>query len=616
MDKESAKSLRQAYDFLKSGNVKSARTMLVEFLKTNPENEQAWYMLSFAVSDQKKQIYSLNQVLKINPSHEKAQNRLSKITGKSPLVSEVKEYPRKKVETVKKIEEPKPQGDLLSQRLFGSVNVSEPQQGETEKHDTPAKKGNDLPPHIVGEPETKPLDLRDEIKPESVVKPPRKNLLSKIPRRTLVLFTLCVVLGGVYILLIDRNKDSENLPPTDQAATEVSGNPTSTYTPQPTATEIGGALPPTWTPVSQEEEEQPFFGEDSIFTITSIDLPTTEVLAEMATIQNQLLSERFENVVNVDSYLISQGEFKNILSDLSYFIGSEGYVEDRELIYRALGLINHWDGLTNYFPNLWADPNGGLYLPDEKAVLIEDGDFGLIEKYLYAREYAQTLIDGELSIDESGIYPVCNRQLQHCQVLYALIKGDATMMAGEWLDNFGPDDQIWMVDDLDVDYFNLPMQSPPLFIEQELDFSHTAGMLFLDALLDNDQEELFNSIYQNLPSTTEQILHPEKYIEGEQEIIVDDIPLNDVLSGDWQEIFNETIGEWLTYQIMVAGVDEIARISMEEAHSAAAGWGGDRMKIYYDDVADEFVISTFWTWDSPEDADEFYNTFADFIQRR
>jgi hypothetical protein len=615
MDKETAKSLRQALDLLKSGDVKSARTMLVEFLKTNPENEQAWYMLSFAVSDQQKQIYSLNQVLRINPSHEKARDRLSKITGKSLGIPEVKDYPREKMRTAQ-IERPEPPGDLLSQRLFGAVDVPEQKQKETPKIIPEPGKVETLPPHIVGEPEIKPFDIRDEIKSKPVKTPAFNNLLSKIPRRTLVLLTLCVIAGGIVILLSRRNGFFDNSLPSDQSPTNSGSVPTSTYTPLPTPTEIGGALPPTWTPVPPEEEREPFFGEDSIFTIPSLNLPTSEILAEMTNIQNEMLTSRFYHSVKVDSFIASSSEFNHLLSDFLIIPGYQEHKDKRELVYRTLGLINPWDNLNNFLPNLWADPNGDLYLPVEKAIIIESEGFGIIEKYLYARGYAQALIDDEFSIDEFGIYPVCSLSLQRCQALLAFLKGDATHMADEWLNSYGPADQIWRVNDLEVNYFDLPMQSPPFFIEKELDFTHTAGLAFVEALLDHGGEELLNSVYQYLPSTTEQILHPEKYIGGEQAILIDDIPLNSVLDDEWQEILNESIGEWLTYQILSSGIDENARISTEEAQLAAAGWGGDRTQIYYNDTTDQLIVSAYWTWDSPIDADEFYKAISDYINMR
>jgi len=615
MENETAKSLRQALDLLKSGNVKSARTLLVEFLKTNPENEQAWYMLSFAVTDQQKQIYSLNQVLRINPSHEKAKNRLTKITEDTFRGSESQEFVQDEA-YVFQPSESESQSDLLSQRLFGTADIPESKPKEITDVAPEPKKTAPLPSGVVKETDTQPLNIREAIKSKPVGIPVINRLLSKIPRRTQVLFTLCVVAGGVVVLLYWANKGSGFTLPSSQFP-EGGGNvPTATYTLQPTPTEIGGALPPTWTPIPPEEDNKPYFGSDSIFTITSITPPSSEILAEMTKIQNEMLSSRFDHLVNVDSVIISKGDFEQLLTDFLSVPAYKEYIQNRELVYRALGLINPWDDLSNLLPNVWADPNGSIYLPDENTVLLESEEFQIIQRYLYAREYAQALINDQVSLQKLGIYPTCIHRLQQCEVLNALIKGDATREADNWLTAFGPSDQTWMVDSLEAEYFNLPIQSPPIFLERDLEFPYTVGLAFVNSLWDLGGEDFIKAVYEDFPLTIEQILHPEKYLDGEQEVIIEEMPLNSELDDDWEEIFNDSIGEWLTSQILSANVDENTRISTEEAELAAAGWGGDRTQIFYNATTDQFIISAYWTWDTLSDANEFYSALSDYINRR
>jgi hypothetical protein len=615
MDKESAKSLRQALDHLKSGDVKSARKLLVDILKTNPGNEQAWYMMSFAVPDKEKQIYSLNQVLRINPSHEKAQNRLIKIQDDSIEVPEDDKVPFLD-EKVIQSERAEPQGDLLAQRLFDTVDIPDKEQKDVAEKIHEPRKTEPLPGEIVKEPDTTPLILRDEIKVKQVSSPISKGLFSRIPRRTLLLITLCVVVIGASILVLGDGLNFGGFIPSIQSPSGSVSVPISTSTIQPTPTEIGGALPPTWTPVPLEEDDIPSIDEDSILSLNSLTPPSSEVLAHINNIQNQLVTSRFDRVVDVESFMLSKGEFEHLLSDFSLIQGYQEHIENRELVYRALGLINPWDDLSNFTPNLWADPNGGLYLPDEKSILLESKDFNIVESYLYARGYAQALIDDQFSLEGFGIYPICVHQLQQCEVLYAMIKGDATLLANEWLDEYGPADQIWMIDTLEADYFGLPMQSPPIFIERELEFSHTSGSVFVEALFDHGGGSYINSVYENPPSTTEQILHPEKFIDGEQGIEVEPIPLNTGLDDVWMEIINESLGEWLTYQILSSGVNENAIIPPEISQVATEGWGGDLTQIYYNNLADQFVVSAHWKWDTQIDADEFYSALVEYVTLR
>jgi hypothetical protein len=66
-------------------------------------------------------------------------------------------------------------------------------------------------------------------------------------------------------------------------------------------------------------------------------------------------------------------------------------------------------------------------------------------------------------------------------------------------------------------------------------------------------------------------LHPEKYLKGEKPIEVADVPLGEVFGAGWQLIANEALGEWRTYMLLSANVDEAARLSNDTAQKAD-GW--------------------------------------------
>jgi Tfp pilus assembly protein PilF len=68
MDRQTANSLRKAASLLKAGDAKAARA-ISKILKANPDHEQAWYLLSFAVQTRRGQINVLRQTLRINPNH-------------------------------------------------------------------------------------------------------------------------------------------------------------------------------------------------------------------------------------------------------------------------------------------------------------------------------------------------------------------------------------------------------------------------------------------------------------------------------------------------------------------------------------------------------------------
>lgn len=74
----------QVKDLLRAGQEQAARTMLTNFLKQNPNSEQGWWLMSFAVSNPEQQIDCLERVLRINPNRHQAQTRLESLMGEKP----------------------------------------------------------------------------------------------------------------------------------------------------------------------------------------------------------------------------------------------------------------------------------------------------------------------------------------------------------------------------------------------------------------------------------------------------------------------------------------------------------------------------------------------------
>ena len=76
--------LKQAINATRSGQSKDAQILLTQVLKDDPDNAQAWYLLSLLVdSPTKKQAY-LQKATALDPAHERAQQQLDQLTT-SPI---------------------------------------------------------------------------------------------------------------------------------------------------------------------------------------------------------------------------------------------------------------------------------------------------------------------------------------------------------------------------------------------------------------------------------------------------------------------------------------------------------------------------------------------------
>jgi hypothetical protein len=81
MAKKTEDILRVAIKQIKAGKGGKARPELIGLLRREPENSQAWYLLSFTLTDPQRQQYALLQALRVKPDFEKARDRLSKLRG-------------------------------------------------------------------------------------------------------------------------------------------------------------------------------------------------------------------------------------------------------------------------------------------------------------------------------------------------------------------------------------------------------------------------------------------------------------------------------------------------------------------------------------------------------
>ena len=77
-----SEKLEQAIASIKAGNSNKGKQLLVEILKANPNNEQAWLWLSRIVVSKVDQRDFLKEVLRINPNNWQAKEALSELQTK------------------------------------------------------------------------------------------------------------------------------------------------------------------------------------------------------------------------------------------------------------------------------------------------------------------------------------------------------------------------------------------------------------------------------------------------------------------------------------------------------------------------------------------------------
>jgi hypothetical protein len=267
-----------------------------------------------------------------------------------------------------------------------------------------------------------------------------------------------------------------------------------------------------------------------------------------------------------------------------------------ELFLKTMGLVPPDLDLRAFYLDLYTEQVGGFYDPetDELYVIAGDDDLNASEEIIYAHEVTHALQDQYFDLltlrepyagDDDALLAVT-----------ALIEGDATAVMTDYLAQ-NPGLLFGMLGDLfGPAVASETFDSAPPIIAQSLLFPYEAGLEFVIAVRGDDGGYgPVDAAFRDLPTTTEQILHPEKYLAAERDVPVA-VTLPDLapaLGPGWERLDETTLGEFG------------ARVLLTEhdGETAAAGWDGDRYALWSDGTG--AVVAWQTAWDSDAEAEEF-----------
>jgi hypothetical protein len=146
----------------------------------------------------------------------------------------------------------------------------------------------------------------------------------------------------------------------------------------------------------------------------------------------------------------------------------------------------------------------------------------------------------------------------------------------------------------------------PEFVKESLLFPYLSGLSFVATLKRGKGWAEVNKAWKSPPVSTEQVLHPEKYLAGEKPVVVKIPDLAAALHR--KELRRDTLGE-LEWRVLFG-----VAVPQKDAETAAAGWGGDRIVAYVDGNAPPTVVSLS-AWDTEHDAEEAETAARQVVQK-
>ncbi|TAK13251.1 MAG: hypothetical protein EPO32_05870 [Anaerolineae bacterium] len=559
MDEKTTELLRRAARHLRAKENAQALALLAEAVAHEPDCEDAWTMLGFALDDHEKKVFAFKKVLAINPANERAQRQLEKLTGTTPKPPAAPDWLKTVAES---LEEPPPAANPVPQ---------------PETEELPAIQGN----------EPRPRDLSNMLTPLLIVGG--------------IVGLVVLVVAGIAIY-------NSSISPAGQVPTLI---------PFPTATrQPGGAagLPPTWTPTTSPTPAPtltPTLPITPTETATPARLPLLPaVQTEMANIQQQVADLRGLPITEgVNNELMPLLRLRLTVEDLFFDEAMYADLERERIVLTALGFLPPDYDVTTAALNGTVDGIGGFYLPDDNRIHVIGTSFQGIEQYIYSHEFAHALVDMSFDLNSQGVYPHCQHTQQHCLAIRALAEGDATWVEILWYEAYGQNLTFtWAGRHRPTDLFKDDEPVPPYYTIHGA-IAYYYGAYFVSTLYDQGGWDLVNRAWrERLPATTEQIMHPEKFLEAEGGIGVDAPSFEAALGEGWALIDRDSLGEWDTALLLGYTLEPAGQRGEEETFRAAAGWGGDTYQVYLNAATGETAHSVQWTWDTAADQDEFWES--------
>jgi hypothetical protein len=332
--------------------------------------------------------------------------------------------------------------------------------------------------------------------------------------------------------------------------------------------------------------------------------PTADPSDVYAAIEEQVTRIRGLEAKNpVDPIVLDDAGIKKLTAETFRSDNPEELVAANERLLKGLGLLEEDASLEDLYVTLLGDQVAGLYSPDDKKMYVvsRSGALGPTEKSTFSHEFTHALQDQNFSLDSLDLTEVGEGDRAIGRL--ALVEGDATLAMSYWqIENLKQMELLQLIGESLNPAVSASLNKMPRILKESLLFPYTGGLAFVQALQAAGGWDAINDAYANPPASTEQVLHPEKYVAGEEPV---DVTLPEDLASrmgeGWKVGLEDTFGE---FQLRV-WLDQVKPPDGGVKSSTAAdGWGGDRIALL-DGPNGERAVALVTAWDTTADAADF-----------
>ena len=282
--------------------------------------------------------------------------------------------------------------------------------------------------------------------------------------------------------------------------------------------------------------------------------------------------------------------------------------QDYAKALKRIGLLPRETDLMKAVTDLFSEQVAAFYDPDTHELFTFE-DLSLqnnFERMILAHELVHALQDQNFDFKALALRSKNNDDA--ALAAQALVEGDACYEMGVYLRRNYKASQILSDLGLLFSQSTEKLFSAPVWLRDSLTFPYQEGQIFAAILHAEGGNPALDRAFKNPPLSTEQVLHPEKYLSATPDV---PRPVSIAIEAKpvWRKSHENVVGE-LGIRSLFSQTLGLAR-----AEQAAAGWGGDRYLVY-ETGHDQWVVVWKSAWDSPSDAREFFDALEDHYHAR
>ena len=337
------------------------------------------------------------------------------------------------------------------------------------------------------------------------------------------------------------------------------------------------------------------------------DLPFDERLEAIGLRVNAIRDLSSEDSV-VEHELLTEQELSDLVLEL--FEEDREDIKEEEELFKVFGILRPEQDLYEILTALYTGGVLGLYRAEENKfyLLGEPDEFGPQEEMVYVHEFTHAL--QQLHFDFDARFDAIEDNTDASFALRALIEGGARVTELLYMQEFLTEEEQAESQGTPTQALIDAFRAAPYIVQRSYGFPYQDGANFVIGLYNTQGGwDAINMAFSNPPGSTEHILHPDKYLAGDEPVTVELPDLLPTLGEDWELVVRDTLGEFYLRSYLEMGVPR------DQAQAAAAGWGGDSYVLLHGPEGGVFFVLSH-VWDTAQDAQEYYEAFGGLTARR